>query len=179
MKREKYNGKKIDAVNDVDENEFLPIGEHIDNLTRHIDLVRDACLLLGDRLIRKGEINLGVDLISRGYKHDASKFKGIEFLYLHNGPKICKDLLNASITHHVMTNDHHPEYWQGIQNMPDICLYEMVADCYARSQEFGTDLREWIKNNTFRKYGIESNYKLRKKIMNIVDLLLINYFSDN
>src|SRR5450755_1045681 len=90
--------------------------EHIDNLVRHIGLV-----------------------------HDASKFHGIEWEYLHKTGEVPADRLQLAVEHHRRTNEHHPEYWGGIDNMPEIFVAEMVCDWYARSQEFGTDLRVWIR----------------------------------
>jgi len=54
----------------------------IRNITRHIRNVEDNCLILGERLILRGEIELGKQLIANGFVHDASKFTGIEFEYL-------------------------------------------------------------------------------------------------
>ena len=62
--------------------------EHLDNLVRHIGLVRDACLLLGRRLMADGQPTFGRILIARGFKHDASKFEGVELEYLHAGPDV-------------------------------------------------------------------------------------------
>ena len=53
--------------------------EKIRVLTRHIRNVEDNCLLLGTKLIERGEVDLGRQLIANGYVHDTSKFYGIEF----------------------------------------------------------------------------------------------------
>ena len=55
------------------------------------------------------------------------------------------------IRHHAETNPHHPEYWHGIENMPKVYIAEMVCDWYARSNEFGSDLREWVKDKATKK----------------------------
>jgi len=62
--------------------------EHLDNLIRHIELVREACILMGKRLIAQGRKDHGRLLIMRGHMHDVSKFTGIEFDYLHVGPDV-------------------------------------------------------------------------------------------
>ena len=49
---------------------------HLDALIRHIGLVRDACVLLGKRLIAQGRPHFGRLLIARGFVHDVSKFQG-------------------------------------------------------------------------------------------------------
>lgn len=159
---------------------YKPFGieEHLDNLIRHISLVREACILLGTRLIEKGEMDLGRQLIARGHIHDASKFSGIEWEYLHVGDDIDKDMLKLAIKQHTSTNSHHPEYFaNGINGMSPLDLGEMVADCYARSQEFGTDIREWFKETAVDKYNISTHGKQWKLIQQYLDILLHNSFA--
>ena len=151
--------------------------EHLDNLLRHIELVRSACLLLAKRLIAKGRPEFGRILIARSLLHDASKFSGIEWDYLHAGKDIPKDQLELAVKQHVYTNDHHPEYWGSVENMPEICIAEMVCDWYARSQEFGTSLREWIEKEAIKRYQINTKSRQYKNIKKFVDLLLENSFA--
>lgn len=157
----------------------LSITEHLSNLTRHIDLVREACELLGNRLIEKGEVELGIAVIARGYKHDESKFHGIEWDYLHQGPDIPAEQLKMAQQSHIANNDHHPEFWGTIQEMPRVALAEMTADCYARSQEFGTSLREWIDEKATEKYDFKKGDETYVTLMEFVDLLLVNYFTES
>lgn len=153
--------------------------KHIDNLTRHIDLVRESCKLLGERLIDGGREEFGRQLIARGYCHDQSKFSGIEWEYLHVGDEVDSNLLKAAIKHHSSTNSHHPEYHFGIENMPEIDVAEMVCDWQARSQEFGNDLRNWVKEVAVEKYNISTSGKQYKWIKNFLDTLLQNSFKKN
>jgi hypothetical protein len=131
--------------------------QHLDNLVRHIDLVRENCLLVGKRMIEDGQKEFGRLLIARGFVHDKSKFYGIEWDALHIGPDVDEVLLEAAIKQHTRTNDHHPEYWGGIEFMPKLAIAEMVCDWYARSQEFGTSLKDWIIDNAIDKYKIEKD----------------------
>ena len=121
---------------------------HLKSLLRHVENVRQSCLLLGERIIESGDERLGINLICNGHTHDRSKFHGAEWLYLR--PELIdsdkKSLFEASKKQHVMTNPHHPEYWGGIDKMPEIYLAEMSCDWYARSQEQGSDIRNWIKD---------------------------------
>lgn len=155
--------------------------EHLDNLVRHIRLVQEATLLLGKRLIAAGREPFGRDLIKRGFVHDASKFHGIEWEFLHQGPDVPQEELRKAVVQHVTTNDHHPEYWGGIEKMPEIAVAEMVCDWYARSQEFGTGLREWFTQKASVKFRIRKNAKTWKRIQGFIDILLDNAFkvSDN
>lgn len=148
--------------------------EKIRAISRHIRNVEDNCLLLGEKLISNGEIDLGHKLIANGFVHDASKFCGIEWEYMAPGPTVeegAKLKLKMAVQHHSRTNQHHPEYWGGINNMPRLYLAEMVADWKARSEEFGTCLRDWINEQATKRFGFTSEDKVYKEIMEFVDLL--------
>jgi hypothetical protein len=155
---------------------MLNTEQHLDNLIRHIDLVRNACVLLGKRLIVQGRDDFGRLLIAKGFIHDASKFHGIEWDHLHAGCDTKKDKLKQAIKQHVQTNEHHPEYWGNIEQMPEIAIAEMTCDWFARSQEFGTGLRDWIRDEAMKKYKLKANGETYQKIMGFVDLLLENQF---
>jgi len=151
--------------------------EHLDNLVRHIDLVRAACLLLGKRLMaQEGRQEFGRILIARGFEHDVSKFLGIEWDYLHAGNDIPSEELELAIHQHVRTNSHHPEYWGGFANMPEIAVAEMVCDWYARSQEFGTGLCEWITTQAMTRFHIDPDSEQYGWVKKFVNLLLADPF---
>lgn len=153
---------------------MLTLSEHLDNLIRHIDAVRENCMRLGEKLISEGRRDFGRLLIAKGFVHDASKFYGIEWDYLHAGNDVSKTLLKKAVAQHVATNEHHPEYWGGIAEMPEIFIAEMVCDWYARSQEFGTDLRAWISKDAKKKFKIQKEEM--EIIMGFVDKLIVNNF---
>ncbi len=155
---------------------MLSTDDHIDNLIRHIELVREACTLLGKRLIKSGRVEFGRLLIAKGFEHDVSKFYGIEYEYLHAGSDTDKEKLQLAMYQHLRTNQHHPEYWGSIENMPELAVYEMVADWYSRSQEFGTSLRDWINNTAMDKYKIVADGEVHRWINKAVDVLLENSF---
>lgn len=147
------------------------IEEHLDNVIRHINLVREACTLLGQRLIQRGEVEFGRLLIAKGFEHDVSKFYGIEWDFLHTGPDTDKTKMELAVQQHVRTNQHHPEYWGGVDKMPPIALAELICDWYARSQEFGTSLRDWIVKTGVPKFNIDvdsDEYKLIQKYLNLL-----------
>ena len=151
--------------------------DHLNNLVRHIDLVRENTLLLGRKLIENGEDDFGVSLVERGYRHDNSKFSGLEFDYLHNGPDTPAKELALAIKEHQSQNDHHPEFHsEGIAGMCRLQVAEMTCDWLARSQEFGTSLRDWIDETAITKYNINKRGKQYKWIREFVDLLLQDSF---
>jgi hypothetical protein len=144
-------------------------------VARHIRNVEDNTLLLGKKLIERGDVDLGMKLIANGQVHDASKFHGIEFEYLSlNNPndenKALK--LKLAVQQHNTTNPHHPEYWSGgIKEMPDVYVAEMVCDWKARSEEFGSSLRDWIENEATKRFAFTKEDKVYKEIMEYVNLL--------
>ncbi len=143
-------------------------------LTRHIRNVEDNCLLLGEKLIEVGEVELGHNLIANGFVHDASKFHGIEWDYLSILPtkeEETKLKLKMAVHHHNCTNPHHPEAWNGIKNMPPVYLAECVCDWKSRSEEFGTSLREWIDEQATKRFGFDKTDTIYKEITKYVDLL--------
>tara|TARA_Y100000310_G_C20592612_1_gene768876 strand:+ start:198 stop:749 length:552 start_codon:yes stop_codon:yes gene_type:complete len=147
--------------------------EHLEALLRHIKLVQDACLLLGQRLTKNGEVEFGKKLIADSLLHDNSKFYGIEWKYMRNGDKEeNKEMFMLAIEQHVTTNEHHPEHWGGLDSMPRIYVAEMVCDLYARSTEFGTDLRAYVKEVFLPKHNISVNSKKYKEMKYFIDLLL-------
>lgn len=158
---------------------MFTVEEHLDNLIRHIELVRDAGVLLGKRLMRAGEKEFGRLLIARVFVHDATKFYGAEWKYLHAGKDVPQDKLELAITQHRETNEHHPEYWGGISRMPELAVAEMVCDWYARAQEFGTGLRDWIKEHAVERFKIVKDSPQHQWITKFVDLLLEDPFRNS
>lgn len=150
--------------------------KHLDNLLRHKELVKDAAILLGKRLMETGKSELGRQVIIRGYTHDMSKFLGVEWEYLHAGNDVPKDELSRAIRQHQCFNSHHPEYWGGMEFMDQVSVGELVCDWYARAQEFGTSLREWIKGQANGRFHIEACSQQKIWLDEFVDLLLEDAF---
>lgn len=147
--------------------------EKIELVLNHIQNVQRNCYKLGLKLLKDGQIELGRQLIANGQIHDNSKFKGVEFDHLFYGDPILKD----AIKHHRAINPHHPEYWHnGIKGIPEIYLVEMVCDMTARSQEFGTDIRIWLKEEATKRYKFEMDDEVGKKITYYLNMLLDKTF---
>ena len=148
-------------------------------LLRHVDSVNNNCQLLAERLYAKGEEDLAHKLVLNGHIHDASKFSGIEWMYLNDDTLREKpELFQCALQQHQTTNLHHPEAWSGgIHVMDRLHLAEMVCDWHTRSQEFGSDLREWIKDKATKKFDMKVQSKVYKEIKGLVDLILDPAFS--
>jgi len=152
-------------------------------ITRHIRNVQDNCLLLGEKLITAGEIDLGKQLIANGFIHDVSKFDGIEFQFMAPGTPTAEEnaklKLKLAVQQHNSVNKHHPEAWcGGIKNMPDVFLCEMIADWKARSEEFGTSLRDWIDGTATTRWNFNKDDEVYKRIMKFVNLLCEKPFEE-
>jgi hypothetical protein len=150
--------------------------KRLDTLLRHIGNVRENCELLAQKLEDK-EPDFAIKLIANSQIHDNSKFHGIEWQYLHGDIKESDpELFKAAMQQHNENNFHHPEYWQGINNMPRIYVAEMCADWLARSQEFGQCLNDWITEQAIAKYQINVKGPVYKQIKTFVNLMLEGSF---
>ena len=151
-------------------------------ILRHIRNVHENCLLLGEKLIERGESLLGRKLIVQGFKHDLSKFLGIEWEQMAPGQNqeqvpTAKLKLRLAIAYHNSTNDHHPEFWTSIHEMPRLAVAELVCDWKARSEEFGSSLRDYVKERATKRWKFCEKDVIYKTIMEFVDLLCEKPFS--
>ena len=150
--------------------------KHLQGIIRHVDNVRAGAKLLAERLFEQGDSSMARLLVQKVSSHDASKFVGIEWEHLRVGNDTSEEFKMALVQHQ-LTNEHHPEHWGGVKNMPEICLAEMVCDFYARSVEFGTDLRVYIKDVFMPQHDCTLKTKVYQQIKRFVDLMLEEPFT--
>lgn len=146
--------------------------KRLESVWLHIQGVQRNGYQLAERLIEAGEIQLGVQLAQNVLRHDQSKLAGIEWEGLDYSGTVDKEVLAQAVTHHNRTNEHHPEYWGGIQQMPRVFLAELVCDWKTRSSELGTALQEWIDENATKRFKFGKRTKVYKEITYFVKLLL-------
>lgn len=148
--------------------------KRLDTIQRHIKNVQENCEILANKLYERGEKDLARILIANAQIHDNSKLKGIEWKYLHDDVKIDKpELFHAALESHWSNNPHHPEHHpDGIHRMSRVLLAEWVCDVKTRSNEFGTDVRDFIKDTATKRYKFTVQSKIYKEIKELVDLLL-------
>jgi len=145
--------------------------QQLEEVLYHIGLVRDNCTQLGKRLSMAGEDQLGLDLIALGLIHDVSKIQNhLEFKSLRRGLEGSEEF-NAALLSHVTTNLHHPEAWNGIEEMPRLYVAEMVCDWKSRATAFGTNLRDWIKNGACDRFNFSSKGRVYKEISEFVNMV--------
>lgn len=157
-----------------EEESFEDFWDHVEDIIQHKERVKNNALILAKRLAERGERQFAKSLIKAAYEHDASKFFGIEFDNLRRDSP--KDKLKQAHIQHVETNQHHAEFWGGIENMGRLFIAELVCDLKARSEEFGTDLREYVKGDFSNKNGLNCSCKVYKTIKDYLDLLLESPF---
>lgn len=149
--------------------------QKVEDLLRHLRNVEDACERLGKKLMLQGELHFGRNLIANSRIHDFSKWHGVEWDYLTreaaDNPET-KDKFLDALKQHQAVNDHHPEFWGGINDMPRIKVAEMVCDWYARSVEMGTDLRAFFQDVACKKYDMSKQGKKYKEVRDFMELLL-------
>lgn len=160
----------------TDSGEILSNLKKIRELIRHIRNVQDGAIRIGETCIETGREEFGRNLIANAFKHDQSKFRGLEYECIGCSEIDDKTFRLLAIKHHQSTNMHHPEYWGGVDMMPEIYLAEMVCDTYARSVEMGTNLRDWWKDIGTKKYELSKNGKSWKLIRKYIDMVLQEEF---
>lgn len=146
--------------------------QHVDDLIAHVDRVRQNAQVLAKALIAQGRAEFARILLARAHVHDASKWHGVEWEQLHMGPDVSGPELEAAIRQHQRINDHHVEHWGSLDAVPEICVAELVCDVAARSQEFATDLRLWLRTEFASRYGLDKAPRQAKQIRAFVDMLL-------
>ena len=172
--------------------------EKLTGILRHIKKVENNCNLLAQKLELEDEI-FSRALVQRGRLHDVSKLNEFEFKHLNGESKMLQFALHL---HHAK-NSHHPEFheikqldcykgWvkdpsnkpeefileKGIFLMSELDIAEMVCDCLARSQEFGSDVNEWFFERAPKKYGYEDGDKVWNSIKKYLSLLLTPKFEN-
>jgi hypothetical protein len=148
--------------------------EKLDRLIRHKREVLDNCILLAWNVLKEDghDFDLARRLVAHGFEHDTSKLvTTIEWNHLTDADED-DDMLSVAIKEHNESNMHHPESWDGIKNMPQVYLAEMVCDWKARSSELGTDFVEWINEKATKRWGFTKRDKVYKDIMRFVNLLI-------
>lgn len=148
--------------------------EKIDKLINHIRSVQNNCIILGKKLIEKGDLINGKMLILNSMSHDISKFSGVEWKDLHKDAE--KEDLKDAIFQHQSCNPHHPEYWPSINDIPEIYCMEFVCDTLSRSQELAEDYLYWLSNIATKKYNFTTKSKFYKKCLKYYNLIIDNPF---
>lgn len=138
--------------------------EKVETILRHIRRVENNCVIIAMKLLSTDE-SFARNLIKRGRSHDLSKLDEFEFNHLWSWD----DQFKEALIHHRYENSHHPEhYGLGVLDMSELDIAEMVADCKARSEEFGTDIQLWFSKPEYKP--------IWTSVQKYLDLLLLKPF---
>lgn len=148
--------------------------EKIDSLIAHIRNVQDNAIILGKRLIERGDVIFGKMLIINVMSHDLSKFSGIEWDNLHK--EAGKVDLKEAIHQHNSCNKHHIEFWGSPDSVPDVFVAEFVCDTVSRAQELASDYMKWFSEDAAKRYKFTQKSKFYKKVLFYYNLLIENPF---
>lgn len=132
--------------------------EKVETVLRHMRRVENNCVTIAMNLIDT-EPRFARELIRRGREHDLSKLGDYEFEHLWSWDTLFKGALLA----HRRVNRHHLEHYTLTDceyPIQDIDIAEMVADCKARSEEFGTDIKEWFERPEYSPFKDRIDYYL-------------------
>jgi hypothetical protein len=122
----------------------------------HKGYVIVVCNKFADYLEKEGQMEDAEDLRQRAIVHDNSKILNKnEFQALTSiiNDKSCLRDANSRLSSfkqdaielHWENNEHHPEHYENINDMPLRARREFVCDCCARSVQYGTDLISFME----------------------------------
>lgn len=147
----------------------------MDEILSHIKRVESLTQKLAKKLMHQNK-PFALKLIQLGRTHDLSKFSAFEFENLNHYPETDKEDFKKALAQHHELNGHHPEYYASIHNMPDEYVAEMVCDCLARAQEFGTNIETFFSRTATKKYDFKMKDPIGQKIKYYLSLLLDTRF---
>lgn len=67
------------------------------------------------------------------------------------------NFITSGVWHHVKYNRHHPEYHLDHDDMTQVDLIEMVSDWYAMSEEYNSNIDDWVTYVAPRRYHFSAD----------------------
>lgn len=136
----------------------------------HKGIVSEVCNKFADYLELNGQVTDAEDLRQRARYHDNSKITNKdEFRALTSiiNDKSCLKDANSRLSQfkqdaielHWANNEHHPEHYDNINDMPSGARKEFVCDCCARSIQYGTDLVEFMTTRLNERFNFSDIIK--------------------
>ena len=146
--------------------------DKLNSIIRHIKKVEDNCNVIARKLMPT-QPKFSRALIQRGRLHDISKLSTYEYNHLD----ITDSAFQSALKSHHRKNSHHPEHYNSIHAMSELDIAEMVCDCLARSQEFGSDIKQWFFIDAPKIHKYTQTDHVWKRIEFYLDLLLTPKFT--
>ena len=141
----------------------------------HTNLVKKYCNRVEKFLRKNYDFRYTyLNIHNRGEDHDLSKFEGPEIIpyilinFKHHLKNIgydykfsdkIEEFMSRASYYHISNNQHHPEFFENINNMSYLDISEMVADWCAMSEELGNHPRDWANKNIGTRWRFDNNKK--------------------
>ena len=142
--------------------------EHISDTLLHKQFVITAGMKLIQYLHDNERDKDALQLARRCARHDNSKFESEEMHGFLQLPKEGENMKNANaampesvqnfVKMHWKHNRHHPEFFADYHEMEELDIMEMVCDWYARSLQFGTNFKDFIKTRQANRFKFDEDF---------------------
>jgi len=155
--------------------EEIKILKDLENYRRvisHLRKVHENGVKLAEKLIEIGRPRFARRVTIEIFKHDLSKLGQYEYVGFFSGEK---DKLADAIRHHQLVNPHHLEYYESYKEIPELQLAIIACDLKARSEEFGNDVKTFLKGFCEKK-NISPGTDFNKKIKQFLNLIIEDKF---
>lgn len=156
--------------------------KQLNDISEHKILVFKYCSKLSNFLFEKNQDELALKLMTRGFSHDISKLNNDEFYgmamfaddtkSLKDPKEKVSDEKEIYVNLHRDRNRHHPEYWDDADDMKLIDILELCCDWCARSEQFGTDVIEFLetRQDTQFNFSPEIYGEIKKYLILLTNL---------
>lgn len=88
--------------------------------------------------------------------------------HLHFQDPTLDQAIRDAVFHHITHNRHHPEWHDDPDNMTHLDICEMVADWYAMSDEFNSNIYDWYRDVVPRRYHFGKKQQL---VLDTIDIV--------
>lgn len=154
--------------------------KYLEDTISHKKYFFDSAYKISIYFLENDNEKMALDILRRAFVHDYSKLSSKEFNSFLVFEDYNNSLRDASVLYkkeeevflkeHWKNNKHHPEYWDNPSKMQEIDIVEMVCDWHARSVEYGTDLKEFVKTRQHNRFQFSD--EMYEKINKYIEILL-------
>lgn len=174
--------KRLTKLSQIDKN--IPLKDKLTQLKdigEHKIYMLKCCNLLAAYLFENQMEDIALELMKRGFSHDMSKLSDEEFYgmakfandmdALKDPKKQISSEKEIYINMHRDNNKHHPEFWDDITEMTTLDIMELCCDWCARSEQFKTDVIEFLQTRQKTQFNFPENIyrEIEKYLLIIVD----------
>lgn len=147
--------------------------QRVEGILKHMKMVESNMQKIAKKLWPENK-PLALTILKNSRMHDLSKFNQFEFDNLNE--EVSPELFQQALEMHHEFNSHHPEHYASIHNMKTEDIIEMVCDCLARAQEFGTNVEDYFRKEMTKKHGFQMSDPIGVAIQEYLDMLLDTRF---